>query len=376
MLPFLVHHLSMGFNKIRVYNNDETGLRWYRHPTMTCLIRHELVSLQPWPGESVMHPAWAHWIAKAKDMYSSTANYNDVWMSFLDIDEYLLIHHNRDESATAAANNQSDFNDCIGEFLDKYPQAPEISFNWAFFIQPLPLTDFGTTGYIADLPESHVQQLHTFHHRPFPPHSSVESSSSTSNVENRINANSEQMAAAQYHHFLQNRFHALLPFETNFHRWEVSTHVKSMTRLVCLEKIYNQHFGALTNKCPFGQQAVNPQGQRFTTTYAVDLGAQDKDPSYIYSLAQLNHYWALSLQDFVRKSHRGHRGVFHGGPDQYRGIDEYFLHAKQLVGNGAKKDHFVNDTAFMDKYGYWFHQLRLKCRSCLDTKWFDDRMGD
>ena len=123
MLPFLVHHLSMGFNKIWVYNNDETGLRWYRHPTMTCLIRHELVALQPWLGESVMHRAWSHWIDKAKALYSSTANYNDVWMSFLDIDEYLLIHHNRNKSTVAAANNQSDFNDCIGEFLDKYPQA-------------------------------------------------------------------------------------------------------------------------------------------------------------------------------------------------------------------------------------------------------------
>jgi hypothetical protein len=55
ILPFIIHHLSLGFGKIWIYNNDDK-VAWYRHPAIICLLRDHLINIQPWFGEKGLLP--------------------------------------------------------------------------------------------------------------------------------------------------------------------------------------------------------------------------------------------------------------------------------------------------------------------------------
>lgn len=80
---------------------------------------------------------------------------------------------------------------------------------------------------------------------------------------------------------------------------------------------------------------------------------------------QLNHYWTLSLSDFLRKIHRGKGGSYskHDG-SQFRSTGEFHNHAR------PGRQPFVNDTSFLDKYGGFFADLKQRCPYCFDLSFY------
>jgi len=105
--------------------------------------------------------------------------------------------------------------------------------------------------------------------------------------------------------------------------------------------------------CPFGHKLIDPQGHYFKSGPWTPW----QDNSYPY--AQLNHYWTLSLFDFLRKIHRGKGGNYPKYSDQSRSTGEFHNHGKQVMG-------FVNDTSFLDYYGEYFAGLKKNCPLCFN----------
>lgn len=147
MIPFLVHHLSLGANHIIIYNNDEK-VAWYRHPTILCMIAEEMVEIQPWFGEKVLMKGLNHCFRKripdlhGIQMMTNGNNNQDrnklmnIWGANLDIDEMLVLHKHQ----------------CISQLVLNI-KAPTLALNWAFFVPESPLTNFARTGNIAYMPQ-------------------------------------------------------------------------------------------------------------------------------------------------------------------------------------------------------------------------------
>ena len=90
VMPFLLHHLNIGFRKIRIYNNDG-AVSWFNHPAITCLVAAKLVTIQPWYGVGVMVKGINH-CQKIIHHHSKKLPKSNVWMAPFDIDEYVVMH--------------------------------------------------------------------------------------------------------------------------------------------------------------------------------------------------------------------------------------------------------------------------------------------
>jgi hypothetical protein len=144
VVPFLVHHLSIGVSHIFIYNNDEK-VAWYNHPAVLCLVAEEWVDIQPWFGEKVLHKGLDHCyhtlipdkrsFKKEKDKQLAL---NHIWGANFDIDEMLVLHKHQ----------------CFADILVDL-KAPSLAVNWAFFVPEAPLNDFSRSGNIKDLPQGH-----------------------------------------------------------------------------------------------------------------------------------------------------------------------------------------------------------------------------
>jgi hypothetical protein len=86
---------------------------------------------------------------------------------------------------------------CVNTFVEKYPAAPVLLINWAFYIPELPLTEFGSTGVTSLLSEEHLQI--------------IRKSSEISKIENDI----------------------ILPHDMLLRRYFENLHVKSINRVSC-----------------------------------------------------------------------------------------------------------------------------------------------
>lgn len=127
LIPNLVHHLGLGFSHIRIYNNDEVE-HWFNHPTITCLIANDLISIQPWHGVNLVHSALDHCFESISRHYSD-ADPMTVWGAVFDADEFLVLHKER----------------CVSKFVEPM-KAPGISINWAFFVPALPWSNYSIFG--------------------------------------------------------------------------------------------------------------------------------------------------------------------------------------------------------------------------------------
>ena len=325
LIPFLAHHLALGAHRIFIYNNDEK-VQWYHHPTITCLLEHRLIEIQPWFGENVLMKGLDHcYHERIPDSYQRDIQANDVqikhnkkvdtrsssnklsippnlpsqpilWASNFDVDEMLVLHKHT----------------CLNTFVSLY-NAPSIALNWAFFTPEYPLTDYSRTGNIDYMPIEHRSMIS---HYPL-----------------------------------------VLPHEMLIRRMHENEHIKTINRLECADKFVNEHCPNYKPKCPYGLKPIDPQGHYIT------CGPWTPWVDNYYPIAQLNHYWTLSLSDFLRKIHRGKGGSYAKNTDQFRNTDEFFKHALPKTG-------FVNDTAMLQYYSPFFKQLKEVCPKCFDLSYY------
>jgi hypothetical protein len=313
IIPFLAHHFALGFHKIFIYNNDE-NVQWYNHPAVLCFLEHEMIEIQPWFGENALMKGLDHcYFSRIEDNYKYELT-NEVpkpytlpakpvlWGANFDIDEMLVLHQHQ----------------CIGNFVEKY-EAPSIALNWAFFTPEYPMTKFGRTANTAYLPQEHRDLVH---YRKTNKHEGI-----------------------------------LLPHEMLLRRMHENKHIKTINRIECADHWENEHCPQYKATCPFGSKAVDPQGHFIKCTYFTPWIDNN------YPIAQLNHYWTLSLADFLRKIHRGKGGSYAKNTDNFRSTGEFFRH-------GHIKEGFVNDTIMITKYGPFFDQLKDNCPKCFDLSYY------
>lgn len=118
--PFLIHHLSIGFSRIHLYNNDRDPIKLYSDAGIGCLAESGFLHIKPWPGAGVQNDIQNDCFKMIKSYTSKESDSRrptDIWGANIDVDEYIVLHKNK----------------CIGELLDQYPSAPAIVFNWAMF---------------------------------------------------------------------------------------------------------------------------------------------------------------------------------------------------------------------------------------------------
>jgi hypothetical protein len=114
----------------------------------------------------------------------------------------------------------------------------------------------------------------------------------------------------------------------------------------------NEHCPVYTRRgqCPYGNKPIDPQGNYIACspwTPWVD-----------------NHYWTLSLQDFLRKIHRGKGGGYaKSAGEEFRSSREFFSHAIQPLP-------FVHDNSFLVRYGALFEHLKHVCPACFDVSYY------
>lgn len=92
LLPFLVHHLLLGVEMIWIF--DYSIQPWYHHPSILCLVAHDLVHIQAWRhrNEGDILKARRHCTAGFAERAVLTHHHNRTsWAAALTIHDFLLI---------------------------------------------------------------------------------------------------------------------------------------------------------------------------------------------------------------------------------------------------------------------------------------------
>lgn len=331
IVPFLAHHLALGVHKIFIYNNDEKT-PWYNHPAVLCLLGEKMIEIQPWYGENALMKGLDHCYFRRipesyeREMKEANAGKDSttggapavaqafgpnklpakpiLWGANFDIDEMLVLHKHQ----------------CIGNFVSTY-EAPSIALNWAFFTPESPLSDYARTGNVAFMSKEHKALI---------------------NYGTGLGTNAEPI---------------LLPHEMLLRRMHENPHIKTINRLECADHWENEHCPQYKATCPYGLKPVDPQG------HFIKCGPWTPWVDNNYPVAQLNHYWTLSLTDFLRKIHRGKGGSYAKNTDQFRNTGEFFNHA-------WIKEGFVDDIAMIKYYAPFFQELKNVCPRCFDLSYY------
>lgn len=315
IIPFLVHYLSLGVNRIHVYNNDN-ALSWYLHPSIVCLVQAGLVQIQPWQGEGQFIPMMTDCLEKkvlgSRGLDAESARKrNDLWMAVFDVDEFLLLHQHT----------------CFNVLMDDYPTAPAIAFNWAFFLPAYKDKNIGK-------PEAaNADTLATF-----------------GNIESMP---SDHFALINYPAVRHDDPFVVFPHDMTITRTYECSLVKSVTRPGCVGKIYNPHFMELSSSCPQGTSPHDPQHHKISSSPFTPW------TDNYYPIAQLNHYWSTSLKDFLRKIHRGIGSDVAPEKGSFRSSDMFIFRKSDQQPNSPTKD-----TAFHGRYGQFYKKLKMNCPDC------------
>lgn len=162
-----------------------------------------------------------------------------------DIDEYLVLHEDT----------------CVNTFVEKF-KAPGLALTWAMFLLELPLDSHSRTG------NYHKQLRYRAHEGP-----AITTTISPESI--------------------------ILPHDMIQRRQYECGMVKTIARIDCVDTWKSPHF-PVYKSCPYTGGPMDPLG------HVLRAGA---DTPYVdnsvYRVAQLNHYWTLSLAHFLRKIHRG-----------------------------------------------------------------------
>lgn len=314
MIPFLIHHLSIGFEKIHVYNNDLKS-SWYLHPTVLCLSAADLITIVPWPGDGeflngLNHCHRARVLERRGYTYGKDLQNRQLWMAIFDIDEMLVLH-------PPSTTDNSNFNRnlvCINSLLDEYPGASQIGINWAMYVPVAPFSDYAIFGNPQQIPPHHKEKLLSY---------------------DRANDTIPLV---------------ILPHDMLHQRMRENYHVKSIARPNCVSKISSPHYMEVFETCPFDKRMMTLSRRKFPLS-SVTTGIEK--PAN-YKIAQLNHYWSTSVEDFLRKVHRG------------RGIKQAGIYRNSADLPVRSQGPMVTDTVFHDIYGAYFNELKRSCPECFD----------
>lgn len=317
LIPYIAHHLALGFKRILIYNNDEE-VAWYKHPTIMCYLSYQVIEIQPWFGEAVLFQGLNHCYSRIARRYDTakltlkpldkeklaigrpTINPN-IWATHFDIDEMLVLHQD----------------ECVGNFVEHF-SAPAVGINWAFFIPESPLNDYAKTDNIDLLSRAHKKAIS----------------------------------------FDENgRVPVVLPHERLLRRWYFNSHVKAISRITCVAQFERSgHCPRYIKSCPYGSMPRDTLEREFDCPFTEPFKGPD------YPVAQLNHYWTLSLPDFLRKIHRGRGGRDFKHTDGFRSTSEFFEHS---LGHN-----FVDDMMMIEKYGSFFQLLKQICPHCFEVAYY------
>ena len=120
----------------------------------------------------------------------------------------------------------------------------------------------------------------------------------------------------------------------------------------------NEHCPVFVPTCPFGSNPKTPEN-RSIACLSYTPWIDNYSPN-----AQLNHYWTLSLADFLRKIHRGKGGSYSKtNGASFRNTGKFFKHAT------PNRVPFVEDHSFIDRYGLFFADLKVRCPACFDLRY-------
>lgn len=133
--------------------------------------------------------------------------------------------------------------------------------------------------------------------------------------------------------------------------------IKTISRIGCSKRWSNSEHCPGYNECGWGHGELLDPEQRYIPCKAWTPWVDNK-----YPVAQLNHYWSLSLSDYLRKIHRGKGGSYPKNTDQFRNTNEFFDH-------GSRKEGMVNDTSFLTYYGGFFDKMKTACPKCFDVSY-------
>jgi hypothetical protein len=248
VIPFLIHHLSLGFSKIYMYNNDEK-VAWYNHPTVLCLVAENYVDIQPWFGENVLHKALNHCFKRINENRNTTIQSKN-WAAVFDIDEMLVLHNHS----------------CVNNFIDDQKLAPSIAINWAFFTPEYPVSKYGRTGNIRHMPSDVLSRLNHIDAKDQNNVNAINNNAliinnnnNNNNNNSKDNSNNIDIAALTEQ---QQKDIIVLPHDILIRRMFENEHVKTITRVYCSKNFVNEHCPSFTNECVnmFGNKAVDPQG--------------------------------------------------------------------------------------------------------------------
>lgn len=315
VIPFLVHYLSLGVHRIHLYNNDQL-LSWYLHPSVVCMVQAGLVEIQPWRGAGEYNSMMADCVDKkvlgSRGLTAETARARkDLWMAIFDVDEMLVLHKHS----------------CFNKFLDDFPAAPAVAFNWAMFLPPIQDATLRTSA------SSHADEMSVFG--------------------NMRGMSPDHFALIDYPRPSPDSPMVIFPHDMVISRRYESPHVKTVSRPGCVAKIYNPHFAELSPSCPQGVNPEDPEHHRLKSTYVTPWVDNH------YPIAQLNHYWTTSLRDFLRKIHRGIGSDVSPEKGSFRSTDMFVEQQSAIHGNKPTRD-----TSFLDRYGSFYKHLKMRCPDC------------
>lgn len=352
LMPFIVHYLGLGVSHIWIYNNDKVAT-WYNNPALSCFFAEEMISIQPWVGENIMLQAQDHCYSMIPTLRKwqnpkAAVDTNKLWGFVVDVDELIVLHNDS----------------CLNTFVSTR-NAPGVAVTWAMFLPELPLTNKTRLG-IRNKFHSHSlrgsQQIQPGIARRLGEEGEVTNNNNTSD-----NSNNNELALIESHATDSarrslvaaeedtNANHILiLPHETLVRRWCESPYLKTIGRLSCVESWASVHHPNYRASCPFGQNPIDPMGHFIKPAMKTPYTDNSQ-----YAVAQLNHYWALSLAHFINKVHHG-KGDATRTPASFHNTNDFFEHSRRYS--------FVDDDSIIKIYGPYFDAVKKACPRCFDVK--------
>jgi hypothetical protein len=335
-----------------------------------------MISIQPWVGENIMLQAQDHCYSMIPTLRKwqnpkAAIDPNKLWGFVVDVDELLVLHNDT----------------CINTFVSKR-NAPGIAVTWAMFLPELPLNNKTRLGVrnkfhnhaVRGSQQMQQQQQHQQNNvrslrgpieiPDVDTMSSSGSGSGSGSDNSSIDSGDVYGSSVVQSAFMKDLRRSaigttseeesnmnnilVLPHETLVRRWCESTYIKTIGRVSCVENWASVHHPKYRASCPFGQNPIDPMGHyikpAMTTPYA--------DNSQ-YAVAQLNHYWALSLAHFINKVHHG-KGDATRTPASFHNTNDFFEHSRRYP--------FVDDDSIIKIYGSYFETVKKTCPRCFDVK--------
>lgn len=145
----------------------------------------------------------------------------------------------------------------------------------------------------------------------------------------------------------------ILPHMLVSTRVKINHQVKTIARLSCLSVWKSNHYPLLLMLCPYSTMLQDAEGHK--------IAPASSSMESTYRIAQLNHYYSLSLSDYLRKSHRGYNRSGWSLETMYPSSRNFLILSKKSV---------VQDDSLRQLYGSYFDSVVDACHECFSLNGF------